>query len=135
MLLAEEWENCNREYERFVLYLAERAGLPAHGKRPSEAAAGEGRGSAENVGPVPVTLRLGDPGVNLSTREPVTWMLNGKGSPHVALMGATGSGKTRLAVNLIRQIRRQAGRRSSSLTWPKGTWPGTAISSRRSGAR
>ncbi len=43
------------------------------------------------------------------TGEPVTWLLNGKGSPHVALMGSTGSGKTRLAVNIIEQIRRQAG--------------------------
>jgi DNA helicase HerA-like ATPase len=54
-------------------------------------------------------VRLGDPGKNTATGQPVTWLLNGKGSPHVALMGSTGTGKTRLAVNLIEQIRRQAG--------------------------
>ncbi len=56
-----------------------------------------------------MALRLGDPGTDMSTGQPVTWLMNGKGSPHVALMGGTGSGKTRLAVNLIEQIRRQAG--------------------------
>ena len=35
--------------------------------------------------------------------------MNGKGSPHVALMGGTGSGKTRFAINLIEQIRRLSG--------------------------
>jgi DNA helicase HerA-like ATPase len=38
----------------------------------------------------------------------VSWLLNGKGgSPHVALMGTLGTGKTRTAMHLIRQIKRQ----------------------------
>ena len=103
-----EWENCGEIYERFILYLAERAGLPAHGqKRTTD---GAGWNAAQGGAPaVPVTLRLGEPGTDLSTGQQVSWLLNGKGSPHVALMGGTGSGKTRLAVNLIEQIRRQAG--------------------------
>lgn len=106
-LLQTEWENCDGVYERFILHLAERAGLPSHGGQVdpgSEWNAGSISGPA-----VPVTLRLGDPGTNLSTGQPVSWLLNGRGSPHVALMGGTGSGKTRLAVNLIAQIRRQTG--------------------------
>ncbi len=35
------------------------------------------------------------------------WLVNGPGSPHVALMGGTGSGKTRLARSLLGQIRAQ----------------------------
>jgi DNA sulfur modification protein DndE len=105
--LQTEWENCGGVYEQFILYLAERAGLPAHGEQgttPGDDSHSERAGRS-----VPVTLRLGDPGTDLSTGQPVTWLLNGKGSPHVALMGGTGSGKTRLAVNLVEQIRQQAG--------------------------
>lgn len=107
LLLQTEWQNCEGVYERFILYLAERAGLPAHGQQASTSEdVWQGQGAGQAAGPV--TLRLGDPGMDLATKQPVTWLLNGKGSPHVALMGGTGSGKTRLAVNLIEQIRRQA---------------------------
>lgn len=108
LLLQTEWDNCGGVYERFILYLAERAGLPAHGQIGAVADEREQIPNAGKRGG-PVTLQLGDPGTDLSTGQPVTWLLNGKGSPHVALMGGTGSGKTRLAVNLIEQIRRQAG--------------------------
>jgi hypothetical protein len=107
LLLQTEWENCNGVYEQFVLYLAERAGLPAHGQG-NDTVDDEGRESAWPGSAVPITLRLGDPGTNVSTGDPVTWLLNGKGSPHVALMGGTGSGKTRLARSLLAQIRQQA---------------------------
>jgi len=108
LLLQTEWENCEGVYERFILYLAERAGLPTHGQQAGERAIGrEGQPADGPAGPV--TVRLGDPGVDLSNKQPVNWLLNAKGSPHVALMGGTGSGKTRLAVNMIEQIRRQAG--------------------------
>jgi hypothetical protein len=33
LLLQTEWENCEGVYERFILYLAERAGLPAQGRQ------------------------------------------------------------------------------------------------------
>src|SRR5579859_6412961 len=33
LLLQTEWENCEGIYERFILYLAERAGLPSHGQQ------------------------------------------------------------------------------------------------------
>ena len=108
LLLQTEWDNCDAVYERFILYLAERAGLPTHGQQGTTT---DNDGQTPNAGKVgvPVTLRLGDPGTDLSTGHEVCWLMNGKGSPHVALMGGTGSGKTRLAINLIEQIRRQAG--------------------------
>jgi len=106
LLLQTEWENCDGVYERFILHLAERAGLPAHGYGTT-GEDGESKVSASPGSAVPVSLRLGDPGTDLSTGQPVTWLLNGKGSPHVALMGGTGSGKTRLARSLLGQIREQ----------------------------
>jgi len=106
LLLQTEWENCDGVYERFILHLAERAGLPAHGEETA-GETGTWKPSASSGTAVPVTLQLGDPGTDLSTGQPVSWLLNGKGSPHVALMGGTGSGKTRLARNLLGQIREQ----------------------------
>lgn len=109
LLLQSEWENCTEGYEQFILFLAQRAGLPAHGQTITTRKGDEPEATDLGWSAVPMTLRLGDPGTDLATGQPVTWLLNGKGSPHVALMGGTGSGKTRLAVNLIEQIRRQAG--------------------------
>jgi len=113
LLLQAEWENCVAEnpdgvYERFILFLAQRAGLPAHGQSPGSTADDDSSDSHSKRGAVPVTVRLGDPGTDERTGQPALWLMNGKGSPHVALMGGTGSGKTRLARNLLGQIRAQA---------------------------
>lgn len=112
LLLKAEWENCAGEspdgaYERFILFLAQRAGLPAHGQHAGSSTDDDGRGAEPKRPAVPVTVRLGDPGTDERTGLPATWLLNGKGSPHVALMGGTGSGKTRLARSLLGQIRLQ----------------------------
>jgi len=107
LLLQTEWENCNENYEQFILFLAQRAGLPAHVETTLITVGGIGGTSLINAPAVPITVRLGDPGTDLATMQPAHWVLNGKGSPHVALMGGTGSGKTRLARSLLAQIRRQ----------------------------
>lgn len=113
LLLQAEWESCEAEspdgvYERFILFLAQRAGLPAHGGGSFGAGDDEGQDLAVSRPARPVNVRLGDPGTDERTGEPLVWLLNGKGSPHVALMGGTGSGKTRLARSLLSQIRAQA---------------------------
>lgn len=105
MLLQEELQNCRGEYERFVMFLAERAGLPAHSAVAAQEA-DEWQDPAKAGGAI--ELQLGNPGIDVSTKQPVHWLLNGPGSPHVAIMGGTGSGKTRLAMNLIRQVRKKA---------------------------
>lgn len=106
-VLAEEWTNCDENYERFVLCLSEKTGIdrvdgPTTGDDSSEGI-GADKEWSETGRTGPVRLKLGDPGTDLNTGEPVMWHLNGKGSPHVALMGATGTGKTRLARNLLEQ--------------------------------
>jgi len=108
LLLKAEWENCAAEnsegvYERFILYLAQRAGLPSHGPSFGGNECDELKTLIERRA-IPVSLRLG---TDERTGTPATWLLNGKGSPHVALMGGTGSGKTRLARDLLSQIRLQ----------------------------
>jgi DNA sulfur modification protein DndE len=112
LLLQSEWENCEGEnpegvYERFILFLAQKAGLPAHGQSTTTKAGDDWQESVGGLPAVPITVRLGDPGTDEMTGQPANWLLNGKGSPHVALMGGTGSGKTRLARSLLGQIREQ----------------------------
>ncbi len=107
LLLQAEWENCGEVYEQFILFLAQRAGLPAHGQTTTTDA-DDWQTPARPQAAVPVTVRLGDPGTDEKTGQPASWLVNGKGSPHVALMGGTGSGKTRLARNILGQICEQA---------------------------
>lgn len=58
---------------------------------------------------VPIDLLLGDPGINIATNEKVKWRMNGRGvSPHIAIMGTLGTGKTRLSNNLLYQIKNSA---------------------------
>src|SRR5579885_1135614 len=72
LLLQTEWENCGGVYEQFILYLAERAGLPDHGGQGTATDEGAILGAGrEDLG---VTLRLGDPGTDLTTRQPVYWL-------------------------------------------------------------
>jgi hypothetical protein len=107
LLLQAEWESCDENYEKFILFLAQRAGLPDHGEPGGAIGAGGSRTPSAGTVAAPVTVRLGDPGTDLTTTQPAVWVLNGKGSPHVAIMGGTGSGKTRLARSMLAQIRRQ----------------------------
>jgi DNA sulfur modification protein DndE len=108
LLLKTEWENCGETYERFMLFLAQRAGLPAHGPNATMARGDDGPASGGSGLAIPIMVRLGDPGTDEKTGLPANWLLNGKGSPHVALMGGTGSGKTRLARSILGQIRVQS---------------------------
>lgn len=113
ILLHSEWENCAKDnsdgvYEKFILFLAQRAGLPAHGDFVSFID-DHNLIDISNQSGHPISLQLGDPGLDEKTKQPVKWVINGKGSPHVALMGATGSGKTRLARSLLAQIRKTTG--------------------------
>ncbi|MCX7686089.1 MAG: type IV secretion system DNA-binding domain-containing protein [Acetobacteraceae bacterium] len=69
------------------------------------AAPSAGDGSAH---PLPTALRVpvGELGQDRSSGETVFWLVNGKGgSPHAAIMGGVGSGKTRTAVAMLRAIR------------------------------
>lgn len=110
LLLAREWEETDRDYAKFILLLCERAGL-----RRGEGNSGDGRsrpseGEIEDASARPVVLRLGDPGTDLATGAPVTWVINAPGrSPHIAAMGTLGTGKTRIAMMLLQQLREQSG--------------------------
>jgi DNA sulfur modification protein DndE len=103
LCLQDEWSNAGEDFDKFVLYLAEKAGLKEIGRASAQDR--ESAGWIDDESPRPLMLRIGDPGTDVSTHEIVRWHLNGSGSPHVAIMGTLGSGKTRIGMAMARQIR------------------------------
>ena len=102
-LLTEDWERSGHDMERFVARLAELASFADRGENT------EGRVSAAS-GPTvagEVRLSIGEVAKDLRTDEDVEFVPNSAGgSPHMALMGGVGSGKTRTAVHILKAMRR-----------------------------
>lgn len=106
-LLAHDWEEAGGSLPRFVDRLAELASMPEMnsgagkgdpGTRPHEALTAE------------ILVPVGEVGEDAATGEPVAFPLNAPaGSPHIAVMGGVGSGKTRTAAQMLKRVR-QAGR-------------------------
>lgn len=107
-LLWREWEESGQDYGRFVILLCERAGLRTD-SAPSDGHPASGSTMVDHDAR-PVVLRLGEIGTDLATGQVVTWSMNAPGrSPHIAAMGTLGTGKTRIATGLLRQMRQQSG--------------------------
>ena len=102
-LLRKDWESSGREMGRFVVRLAELANFPND-------VGNEDRSAPEVSAPVIVgeaRLSIGEVARDIKTDENVEFVLNGPGgSPHMAIMGGVGSGKTRTAIHMLRQLRR-----------------------------
>ena len=106
-LLQEDWDSCG-SYEAFVEELiTRRTALPEVG--------GTGAGTLTDVGTSAIALSAAGPvtvdlGVGRETDQPARWLLNGPGySPNIAIMGQAGSGKTRMMLRLLGQLREQTG--------------------------
>lgn len=104
-LLREDWGACDETPSRFIQRLVEVSGLPAEGSRGT----GLNAGSVDAGGVLgEVVLPIGEIAEDLSTGERLTWSMNAPGgSPHLAIMGGVGSGKTRTAVAMLRDLRQQ----------------------------
>ncbi len=76
------------------------------GTNPSSTIGGRRAEGAGFIGQAkPVHIRLGN---ELDTDAPYEWLVNGVGySPHVAIMGQAGSGKTRTMLEALKQIKEQ----------------------------
>jgi Cdc6-like AAA superfamily ATPase len=97
------WKSCDNDFDQFMVHVMQRAGL----KETGEASLRDGGSEPQNFGPIDLTL--GNPGIDLVSNQRVGWRMNARGvSPHIALMGTLGTGKTRLANDFIAQIRKQA---------------------------
>jgi DNA sulfur modification protein DndE len=109
-LLYEDWEEASEDYNKFVdMLVRRRANLPeTGGVSPTMPVDVLGTHWDEpSRGPVPVIVDLGQ---TMDGDEPFRWTVNGVGySPHVAVMGQAGSGKTRTMLDMIIQVRKQSG--------------------------
>ena len=119
--LDKEWEQAEQDVAKFVKRLVEVAdiptagyGLPRSGGGASGATFSNGQissggtaGATFSTGQIDVLI--GEVGEDVVTKDKTVWSLNGKGgSPHSAIMGASGSGKTVMAAAMLRSIRAQA---------------------------
>ena len=117
MLLSSEWKDVGGDFDRFLLQLASRAGIREGGGL----GAGDSEDEVTGRTATPIVLRLGEVGTDIHTHQPVTWVMNSSGyAPHMAIMGKAGSGKTRMGMDLIRQVRRQTGAPVLLLDMAKG---------------
>ena len=104
-LLDREWEQSEGDVARFVKGLVAAAELPASGSGRTIGPAGAGASLSSGRIDVPI----GEIAEDTATGERAVWPLNGPGgSPHSAIIGGVGSGKTRTAVAMLRSIREQA---------------------------
>lgn len=79
------------------------AALPA-----GDATDGGGPVADDAVPPGELAVPIGPVGEDVATSEAVKWRLNAPGgSPHAGIMGGVGSGKTRTAIFMLREVRRQ----------------------------
>lgn len=105
-LLDKEWEQAEQDVAKFVKRLVDVAELPTSGRGPLKTV-GASAGATFSSGQIAVPI--GEIAEDVTTKEKIIWDLNGLGgSPHSAIMGGVGSGKTRTAVAMLRSIRDQA---------------------------
>ncbi len=102
-LLARDWEESAESLGTFVSRLAELANLAIDD-------GGKSFGGEFVESPAPlatnVTLPVGPVAEDAETGEPVEFPLNAPGgSPHMAIMGGTNSGKTYTAVTMLKRLR------------------------------
>lgn len=109
-LLMEDWDEAGEDYNRFVdVLVRRRANLPdiGSGNFTTQATPSDGAWEVNGREPVPILVDLGQ---EVDSDESFRWKVNGVGySPHVAVMGQAGSGKTRTMLEMLVQVRKQSG--------------------------
>ncbi len=101
-LLDKEWKLSDEDLTKFVRRLVDAAELPVSGVDKNLDVAASYNGGE-------IAVPIGEISREVDTKEKIEWQLNGAGgSPHCAIMGGVGSGKTRTAVAMLRNIREQA---------------------------
>ncbi len=97
-LLSNDWEHSNADLILFARRMAEL--IPARARFAGAASTGR---------PGAIELRVGSVSQTFPDEQPVSFVINGPGtSPHIALMGRSGSGKTTTGTQIAAQIVGQA---------------------------
>lgn len=107
-LLEQDWRSANDDFDKFVMSLASQAGLRSEGGISAHVVNDPLGLFAPRA--TAVTIEIGDLSEDVATRKTVDWALNGPNrSPHIAIAGGAGTGKTRTGVTMLRSIRKQTG--------------------------
>lgn len=102
-LLDQDWAAAEGDLAKFVTRLVDAAGLESRPVSGLTSFAGEESGFGL------VAVMVGEIARDFATDEIVSWLVNGQGgSPHAALMGGVGSGKTRTAATILKSFRSQS---------------------------
>ena len=102
-LLDKEWEQAEEDMAQFVKRLVEVAELPASGGEPYRVGH---RANTQALSSGRIDVPVGEISEEVGKKERVIWSLNEQGgSPHSAIMGGVGTGKTRTAVTMLKAIR------------------------------
>lgn len=106
-LLDKDWGQSNEDPATFIKRLVDVAELPGTvGHTTSDSPDSHVGNSA--IPESNITVPIGEISEETTTNEKVLWNLNGAGgSPHSAIMGGVGSGKTRTAVAMLKSIHEQ----------------------------
>ena len=98
-LLRQDWDDSGQQMERFLVRMAELASFAGREDAQPAAMAAPTYGGE-------VRLPVGEIARDIKSDEHVTFSVNGAGgSPHMAIMGGVGSGKTRTAVHMLCALR------------------------------
>ncbi len=101
-LLKQDWDDGGQKMEGFLARLAELASFAGKGDRHEDSH--QTPSAPTYAGEV--LLPVGEIARDLKSDERVNFSLNGAGgSPHMAIMGGVGSGKTRTAIHMLRALR------------------------------
>ena len=101
-LLGEDWKQADNDMGRFIENLGSLANLSSDSEDDTDMA------DALTIQAVTAEVRLsvGEIAQDARTGEVVEFALNGAGgSPHIAIMGGVGSGKTRTAIHMLNTLR------------------------------
>lgn len=105
-LLDREWLQSGEDIASFVRRLVEVAEIPVTGNQVLRSS-DESVEITSSVGQINVPI--GEVSLDVRDGSAISWNLNGEGgSPHCAIMGGVGSGKTRTAASMLRSIRERA---------------------------
>ncbi len=108
-LLDDEWKMSGKDIAKFVNRLVDVAEIPLGLPPASHLQFGSSPTDGGGLSSGQITVPIGDISEDVATKEKIEWKLNGAGgSPHSAIMGGVGSGKTRTAVAMLRSVREQA---------------------------
>jgi DNA sulfur modification protein DndE len=102
-LLQEDWNACDQDPTRFLRRLIEVSGIRMDGT----GGFGDGPEQRDDGGELgEVVLPIGEVSEDATSGEKITWAMNAPGgSPHFAIMGGVGSGKTRTAMAMLQSLR------------------------------